>query len=60
MTKQNEREIERELVKHITSFLLELGTGFSFVGKQVPLAIEELEAEFSDVSAETNESGIIR
>jgi predicted nuclease of restriction endonuclease-like (RecB) superfamily len=36
----NEREIERELVKHITSFLLELGTGFSFVGKQVPLEVE--------------------
>ena len=35
-----EREIERELVKHITSFLLELGTGFSFVGKQVPLEVE--------------------
>jgi len=30
-----EREIERELVKHITSFLLELGTGFFFVGRQV-------------------------
>ncbi len=35
-----EREVERELVKHITSFLLELGTGFSFVGKQVPLEVE--------------------
>jgi len=36
-----EREIERELVKHITNFLLELGAGFSFVGKQVPLEVEE-------------------
>ncbi len=35
-----EREVERELVKHITNFLLELGTGFSFVGKQVPLEVE--------------------
>lgn len=35
-----EREIERELVKHITSFLLELGTGFSFVGRQVHLEVE--------------------
>ncbi len=35
-----EREVERELVKHITSFLLELGTGFSFVGKQVPMEVE--------------------
>lgn len=36
----HEREIERELVKHITNFLLELGAGFSFVGKQVPLEVE--------------------
>lgn len=35
-----EREIERELVKHITNFLLELGTGFSFVGRQVHLEVE--------------------
>lgn len=36
----HEREVERELVKHITSFLLELGAGFSFVGKQVHLEVE--------------------
>ncbi len=35
----HEREIERELVRHITEFLLELGTGFAYVGKQVPLAV---------------------
>ncbi|TWJ18974.1 PDDEXK nuclease domain-containing protein [Geobacter argillaceus] len=35
-----EREVERELVKHITSFLLELGAGFSYVGRQVPLEVE--------------------
>lgn len=35
-----EREVERELVKHITSFLLELGAGFSFVGRQVHLEVE--------------------
>ena len=29
-----EREIESALVKHITLFLLELGTGFAFVGRQ--------------------------
>ena len=27
-----EKDIEEQLVKHITSFLLELGGGFSFVG----------------------------
>lgn len=30
----HEREIEKELVKHITHFLLELGKGFAFVGQQ--------------------------
>ena len=34
-----EREIERKLVRHITEFLLELGFGFSYVGKQVHLEI---------------------
>jgi len=35
-----EKDIENQLVKHITSFLLELGTGFSFVGQQVPVRID--------------------
>ena len=34
-----EREIEKELTKHITKFLLELGAGFSFLGNQYPLEI---------------------
>lgn len=34
-----EREIENALVKHITDFLLELGAGFAFVGKQVLLDV---------------------
>ena len=34
-----EREIEEELTKHITKFLLELGAGFSFVGSQYPLEV---------------------
>ena len=29
-----EREIENALVKHVTEFLLELGAGFAFVGRQ--------------------------
>lgn len=36
----HERDVERALVKHITSFLLELGAGFSFVGRQVHLELE--------------------
>ena len=35
----NEREIEAALVKHITQFLLELGAGFAFVGRQVHLEV---------------------
>lgn len=34
-----EREIEGALVKHITKFLLELGAGFAFVGRQVLLDV---------------------
>ncbi|ULB48354.1 DUF1016 domain-containing protein, partial [Limnospira fusiformis KN01] len=36
-----EREIERALVKHVTQFLLELGAGFAFVGRQVLLQVGE-------------------
>lgn len=35
----DEREIEASLVKHITQFLLELGAGFAFVGRQVHLEV---------------------
>lgn len=35
----SEREFEDELVKHITDFLLELGKGFSFVGRQMQLTM---------------------
>ncbi|MBL8897959.1 MAG: DUF1016 family protein [Planctomycetes bacterium] len=34
-----ERAIERELVRQIRDFLLELGQGFAFVGSQVPLQV---------------------
>ena len=30
-----ERDVEHALVKHVTEFLLELGAGFAFVGRQV-------------------------
>jgi predicted nuclease of restriction endonuclease-like (RecB) superfamily len=35
----HEREIENALVKHVTEFLLELGAGFAFVGRQVLLDV---------------------
>lgn len=34
-----EREVEQALVHHITQFLLELGAGFAFVGKQVHIEV---------------------
>lgn len=38
-----ERELENALVENITKFLLELGSGFAYVGKQVPLQVGEKE-----------------
>ncbi|NOX17668.1 MAG: DUF1016 domain-containing protein [Chlorobi bacterium] len=37
----NERDLERALLDHITKFLLELGSGFAFVGKQKALQVGE-------------------
>jgi predicted nuclease of restriction endonuclease-like (RecB) superfamily len=36
---RREREVEQALVDHIQRFLLELGTGFAFVGRQVMLEV---------------------
>ncbi|WP_421795501.1 PDDEXK nuclease domain-containing protein [Haliscomenobacter sp.] len=42
MTKPyHEKDIERQLVTHITKFLLELGKGFAFVGQQYHLQVGE-------------------
>ncbi|MGB4765440.1 MAG: PDDEXK nuclease domain-containing protein [Rugosibacter sp.] len=35
----DEREIESAIVEHITRFLLELGAGFAYVGRQVPIEV---------------------
>ena len=35
----HERDIENALIRHITRFLLELGAGFAFVGKQFKLDV---------------------
>ncbi len=35
-----ERDLEQGLIDHIQKFLLELGVGFSFVGRQYPLEVE--------------------
>ncbi|MBI5544294.1 MAG: DUF1016 domain-containing protein [Deltaproteobacteria bacterium] len=36
---RRESEVEQGLVAHIQRFLLELGSGFAFVGRQVPLEV---------------------
>jgi predicted nuclease of restriction endonuclease-like (RecB) superfamily len=38
-----ERELELELIKHIEKFLIELGAGFAFVGRQYPLVVSDKE-----------------
>ena len=35
----HERDIENALIRHITRFLLELGAGFAFVGRQFRLEV---------------------
>ncbi|RYE22667.1 MAG: DUF1016 domain-containing protein [Sphingobacteriaceae bacterium] len=39
--KAKERDIENQLVSHITKFLLELGKGFAFIGQQYHLEVAE-------------------
>lgn len=38
-----EREIENAMMEHITKFLIELGKGFAFVGRQYQLVVSENE-----------------
>lgn len=38
-----ERDVENELIKHITNFLLEMGNGFAFIGHQKLLKVGEEE-----------------
>lgn len=39
----HERELETGLLAHIQKFLIELGSGFAFVGRQYPLAVSDRE-----------------
>ena len=44
MTKDyNERDLENALVTHVRQFLLELGAGFAYMGKQIALQVGERE-----------------
>ncbi len=38
-----ERELEQGLIEHVTKFLIELGAGFAYLGKQVPVQVGERE-----------------
>lgn len=40
-TQHRERDIEKQLIHHITQFLLELGKGFAFIGNQFHLKVAE-------------------
>lgn len=40
-TKYLETDLEKNILEHLKEFLLELGKGFSFVGNQVRLTLEE-------------------
>lgn len=42
-TQVQELDVERQLTEHITKFLLELGKGFAFIGRQYPLQVGEKE-----------------
>lgn len=44
-----ERELEDSLIKHITEFLLELGKGFSFVGRQMQLTMPNGSTYYPDL-----------
>lgn len=35
----DERDLENALISHVTQFLLELGSGFSFLGRQMPIQV---------------------
>jgi len=38
-----EKELKNALVSHVTQFLLELGAGFSYIGRQMPLQVDDRE-----------------
>lgn len=45
----NEEDLEEALVKNITNFLLELGQGFAYVGRQMELRIDDESTFFPDL-----------
>ena len=45
----HEKELKDSLMEHLQTFLLELGTGFAFVGREFRLAIDEHTEQFVDM-----------
>ena len=45
----NEKDLEEALVKNITNFLLELGQGFAYVGRQMELRVDDETVFFPDL-----------
>ena len=39
----SERDLEKSLINHLTQFLMELGTGFAYMGTQIPVKVGERE-----------------
>jgi len=39
----NEKDLERNLIDNITKFLIELGAGFAYMGRQVPIKVGDRE-----------------
>jgi predicted nuclease of restriction endonuclease-like (RecB) superfamily len=48
---RREAEVETALVAHVEKFLLELGAGFAFVGRQIPLEVEYADFKLDLLSA---------
>ena len=46
---REEKDLENELAKNITLFLLELGKGFAYVGRQMELRIDDESVFFPDL-----------
>jgi predicted nuclease of restriction endonuclease-like (RecB) superfamily len=42
---RQEHEIEASLIAHVERFLLELGSGFAFVGRQVALEVGDFKLD---------------
>lgn len=39
--KYREKDVENQLIRHLSKFLLELGKGFAFIGQQYPLKVAD-------------------